>query len=299
MIDLLLAPFIAAMVILLSHSYFGLHIIQRGVIFVDLALAQIAALGGTVALLMGVQHGSALHYGASFVATLLGALLFSLSRFEESAVPQEAFIGITFVVASAAVILVAGLSPEGAEHFQETMTGTLIWVNWRTVGIITLSYAAVGLIHYLLRRPLLAISFAPGRVRRIRAWDFLFYATFGFVITQSVNVAGVLMVFSVLVMPTAISFLYTRSFSRALAIAWISGTAAVILGLTVSFSLDLATGPVLVLAFGAVLILMVLLWPWFGLKVSRDGKHGLVLGEFEAEADPQKATPYAGAAAGQ
>lgn len=284
MIDLLLPPFVAAMVILLSHAYLGLHVIQRGVIFVDLALAQIAALGGTVALIMGVQHGSPMHYGASFAFTLLGAFLFSITRFEDSAVPQEAFIGITFVLASAAVILLAGLSAEGAEHLQETMTGALIWVSWPTVAYVSASYAVIGLLHYLLRKPLLASSFDPGQVRRLRAWDFVFYATFGVVITSSVNIAGVLMVFSVLVIPSVVAFLYTRRFATALAIAWGCGTVAIVAGLGISFTLDLTTGPVLVLMFGAVLVVAVALWPRFGVRVERGARRGLTVGAFETEA---------------
>lgn len=281
MLDLLLAPLVAAMVILLSHAYFGLHVIQRGVIFVDLALAQIAALCGTAALVVGVTHGSPLHYAASFAFTLLGALVFSMTRFDDSPVPQEAFIGITFVLASAAVILLAALSSEGAEHLQETMTGTLIWVDWSTVGIVSLAFAAVGLLHYVLRKPLLAVTFAPGRVRHLRAWDFVFYGSFGFVITQSVNIAGVLMVFSVLVIPAVIAFLYTTSFRKALMIAWGSGTVAIVSGLAVSFLFDLATGPVLVLMFGVVLLVAVVFWPRFGVKLRRDSSHGLTLRAFE------------------
>lgn len=285
MIDLLLAPFVAAMVILLTHAYFGLHIIQRGVIFVDLALAQIAALGGTAALAVGVPHGSTLHYAASFGFTLLGALIFSLSRLDHSPVPQEALIGITYVLASAAVILLAGLSAEGAEHLQETMTGTLIWVRWSTVAYVTGFSALIGLLHYVLRRPLLSITFAPGTVRRIRFWDFVFYATFGVIITSSVNIAGVLMVFSVLVMPAVVAFLFTTSFRKALLIAWACGTAAIVVGLGVSFSLDIPTGPVLVLTFGAVLLVALALWPRHGVRVLAAGRRGLRVPVFTGSSD--------------
>jgi zinc/manganese transport system permease protein len=282
MLDLLMAPFAASMVILVTHAYFGLHVIQREVIFVDLALAQLAALGGTVALLLGVEHGSFDHYVASFLFTLLGAAIFSITREDESPVPQEALIGITFVLASAAVILLAGLSAEGAEHLQETMTGTLIWVDWHTVGVVTLSYGAIMLLHILFRKPLLSVSFAPERMKRLRFWDFFFYATFGVMITSSVNIAGVLMVFSVLVMPAVVAFLYTTSFTRALVIAWAAGTLAIVVGLGVSFSLDLATGPVLVLMFGVVLVVAMLLWPRYGVRVTGEGRRGLRVPAFTA-----------------
>jgi zinc/manganese transport system permease protein len=267
MIDLLLAPFIAAMIILLTHAYFGLHIIQRGVIFVDLALAQIAALGGTVGFLLGAEPGSDTIYAFSFGFTLIGALIFSGTRIKDSPVPQEALIGITYVVASAAVLLLAGLTSEGSEHIRESLTGALIWVTWPIVAKMVLSYGGVGLFHYIFRRPLLSITFAPDRTRKVFFWDLVFYATFGFAVTSSVNTAGVLMVFSVLVIPAVVAFFFTQKFARALWLAYGVGTAAILLGLGISFVLDWATGPVLVCSFGLLLLIALLLRPWFGVRV--------------------------------
>lgn len=284
MIELLLAPTAAALIILLTHAYFGLHVIQRGVIFVDLALAQIAALGTTVAFLMGAEHGTATAYAWAFGFTLLGALIFSVTRWEDSPVPQEAIIGITYVVASATVILLASFTAEGSEHLQETLTGSLIWVTWPTVVKVALSYGAIGFFHYLLRRKLLAISFAPEHATRLRAWDFVFYATFGVIITSSVQIAGVLMVFSVLVIPAVIAFFFCRSFTAALMLAWASGTVAVLGGIAISFSMDLTTGPVLVCAFGAVLLVAMALRPKFGRRVTRPEERGLQVAMFHGDA---------------
>lgn len=267
MIDLLIAPFIAAMIILLTHAYFGLHVIQRGVIFVDLALAQIAALGGTVGFLLGAEPGSDTIYLFSFGFTLLGALIFSGTRMKDSPVPQEALIGITYVVASAAVLLLAGLTSEGSEHVRESLTGSLIWVTWPTVVKMVLSYGAIGIFHWVFRRPLLSITFSPRGKRRVFLWDLLFYASFGFAVTSSVQTAGVLMVFSVLVIPAVIAFFFTQSFVKALWLAYAVGTGAIVLGLGVSFTLDWATGPVLVCSFGFFLLVALLLRPRFGVRV--------------------------------
>jgi zinc/manganese transport system permease protein len=277
MIDLLLAPFIAAMIILLTHAYFGLHIIQRGVIFVDLALAQIAALGGTVAFLMGAEPGSDTIYLFSFAFTLLGARIFSGTRLKESPVPQEAIIGITYVVASAAVLLLAGLTSEGSEHIRESLTGSLIWVTWPIVVKMLFSYGAVGLFHYIFRRPLLSITFSRKRDRKVFFWDLMFYASFGFAVTSSVQTAGVLMVFSVLVIPAVVAFFFTQQFSRALWLAYGVGTAAIVLGLLISFVLDWATGPVLVCSFGLFLLLALALRPWFGVRVKSPEEARLVV----------------------
>ena len=284
MIEILLPPFVAAMIILFTHAYFGLHVIQREVIFVDLALAQIAALGSTVAFLLGAAHGSNQAYLFAIGFTLLGALIFSFTRLEESPVPQEAIIGITFVVASAAVILLASFSSEGTEYVRETLTGSLIWVTWPSLAKMGATYAAIALFPYLMRRTMLAITFAPGRVRHLRFWDFVFYASFGVTITASVQVAGVLMVFSVLVIPAVIAFFYTRRFIHALLLAWITGTLAIVLGLGISFSLDITTGPVLVCSFGAVLLVAMTFRRRFGVRVRERSERGLVVKMFQGAA---------------
>ena len=253
MIDLIIPPIVAGLVILTIHAYLGLHVIARGVIFVDLAFAQIAALGTTVGILLGIGHGPGeLLFALGF--TLLGALIFSFTRMEDSAVPQEAIIGITFVVASAAVILIAGLTAEGAEHIRETMTGTLIWVDWPTIGKMAAAYAVVGAFHFANRRRFLSLTFAPEGMDGRRLWDFLFYVSFGVVIAFSVNVAGVLMVFSALVIPGVVAFLFTNRFGTALRIAWGAGAVAIVGGIGASFYWDLATGPLLVCAFGVLVV---------------------------------------------
>jgi zinc/manganese transport system permease protein len=192
-------------------------------------------------------------------------------------VPQEALIGITYVVASATVILLSSFSAEGAEHLQETMSGALIWVTWPTVIKVGLSYGAVGLLHYLLREKFLAVSFHEDRVSHVRFWDFIFYATFGTVITSSVQIAGVLMVFSVLVIPAVVAFFYARTFRRALLVAWGTGTVAILAGLGTSFWLDLTTGPVVVCAFGLLLMVALLFRRRFGVVLAPGERRGLVV----------------------
>jgi zinc/manganese transport system permease protein len=269
MLDLMIPPVVAALVILLIHAYLGLHVIARQVIFVDLAFAQIAAFGTTVALLMGIEMGTTLSTVFALAATLLGALIFSFTRMEEgSAVPQEAIIGIVYVVASAAVILLAGMTAEGAEHIKETLTGTLIWVDWPTIGKMAGVYALVGIFHFVLRRYFLSVSFHPEKVTKVRLWDFLFYVSFGIVISFSVEVAGVLMVFSALVIPAVIAFFFTNRFGVAVLIAWGSGALAIVAGIGASFYWDLATGPLLVCAFGLVLLVAGILKPFLGVKAS-------------------------------
>ena len=280
MIDLMIPPIAAALIILALHAYLGLHILAREVIFVDLAFAQIAALGTTVGLLFGVELGTPWSVLGAMGFTLVGAVLFSFTRMEDSPVPQEAIIGIVYVVASAAVILFAGFTAEGAEHIKETLTGTLIWIDWPTIVKMGAVYLAVGIFHWVVRSKMMAVSFAPERVGRLRSWDFLFYVSFGIAISFSVDVAGVLMVFSTLVIPGVAALLFTNRFGLALLLAWGVGAVAIVGGIAASFIWDVATGPLLVCSFGAVLVLAFGIRAAFSVKTGRE----VVVATLEAEA---------------
>lgn len=269
MLDLILLPLLAALIILVMHAYLGLHVLSRGVIFVDLAFAQIAAFGTTAALLAGLEHGTAGSLFFALVFTAIGALIFSFTRLENSPVPQEAIIGIAYVVASAAVLLLAGFTAEGAEHIRETLTGNLIWVDWRTVINLTIAYAVFGAFHWVFRRQLLAASFEPEKAKRPRWWDFLFYLSLGFVISFSVDIAGVLLVFSMLVIPGVIAFLFTDHLVRGLVIAWAVGALTLIAGIVSSFVWDITTGPLLVVAFGLSLVIAAVVRPAIGARTGR------------------------------
>lgn len=258
MIELMLTPLVAALILVGIHGYLGVHIIARGVIFVDLALAQVAALGYTAATLLGLASGSMEAYLLSVGATLLGAFVVSTSRIEHEYVTQEALIGVVYVAASAATILLAAQAPRGSEHVEELLTGTLLWVTWPEIWKTALVYGAVGLVHWWLRDRFLTISLDPERAAsrgwRVRWWDFLFYALFGIVVTSSVGIAGVLVVFSFLVIPAVVAFLFVRSPGRLLAVAWSVGALATVVGLAASFQLDLPTGPVIVCVFALTLL---------------------------------------------
>jgi zinc/manganese transport system permease protein len=267
MLDVMLPALVAALILVGIHGYLGIHIIARGVIFVDLALAQVAAVGWTAAHL-GLGDWVAAHSGLpaevagyviGFSATLAAAALFSLSRMEGTRVPQEAIIGIVYVVSSAATILLASQAPSGAEHVQDLLTGSLLWVTWPTIVKTGILYAILGFGHWMLRQRFFTISLTPqdaeARGWRVAWWDFLFYALFGLVVTSSVAIAGVLVVFSFLVIPAVIAFLFTERPRMLLGTAWCVGTLATLAGLAVSYRYDLPTGPLIVCAFAAALIL--------------------------------------------
>ncbi len=259
MLELMLTPLAAALLLVGTHGYLGVHIIARGVIFVDLALAQVAALGFTAATLIGFAPGSLETYLAGVGATLVGAFVLSLSRIEHEYVTQEALIGVVYVVASAATILLASKAPRGSEHVEELLTGTLLWVTWSEIWKTAAIYAVVFAIHWALRRRFLLMSLHPeeaaARGWRLSRWDFLFYALFGIVVTSSVGIAGVLVVFTFLVIPAVIAFMFVTTPYRLVAVAWAVGLVATLAGLLASFSFDLPTGPIIVCSFGLALLI--------------------------------------------
>lgn len=256
-IEFLWVPFLACLVLTGIHVYLGLHVLARGIIFVDLALAQVAALGITVALLAGhsIQSEAAYWYALAF--TLGGSLLFSATRTHRAPIPQEAIIGIVYAVSAAIAILVVDRAPQGSEHIKQLLVGSILTVSLRETGTLALLYGIVGAFHWAIRKPLLEISFHPetalAKGRRVRWWDFLFYASFGFVVTSSVQIAGVLLVFSYLIVPAAIAALLTQSAARRLALGWGLGFVVSVLGLVASAAWDLPTGAAVVTTFGALM----------------------------------------------
>jgi len=259
-IELMLPPFVACMLLVAIHGYFGLHVIARGVIFVDLAMAQIAALGATTGLLFHGAMVSTHPEWFSFGAVAIGAAVLALTRtHREGRVPHEAIIGIVYVVASAAALLIADKAPRGADVVKDILVGSILWITWPTIAKDAVAYAIIGLFLYLLRRRFETVSFRPAEATAngwsLRWWDFVFYLLFGFTVTFSVPIAGVLLVFSFLVVPAVIAFLYARRPVPMMLIAWTAGMIACTAGLAVSYALDLPTGPLIVCSFGMVLIL--------------------------------------------
>jgi zinc/manganese transport system permease protein len=256
----LLAPFLASLILTGIHAYLGVHVVERGVIFVDLALAQIAALGATVAILAGMDPHGTEAYWLSLAFTFMGAALFAFVRTRRSHIPLEAFIGIAYAVASAAAILAMSKATGETEHLKDMLVGNILAISMRDVAKTAVLYGAIGAFHYIFRRQFLLISTNPAAAEanglKIRLWDFLFYASFGFVVTSSVAIAGVLLVFCYLIVPSVGAMLFADGIGRRLAIGWTMGTLVSALGVYFSVLLDLPTGATIVCTFGAVLIVM-------------------------------------------
>src|SRR2546421_1140380 len=258
-------PFVASLILTGIHAYLGVHVVERGVIFVDLALAQIAALGATIAILIGMDpHGQGA-YWLSLAFTFVGAAIFALARTRRGHIPQEAFIGIAYAVASAAAILAMSKATGETEHLKDMLVGNILAVSRHEVIKTAILYGGVGLFHFIFRKKFLAISLSHNSPEQpdlnFRVWDFLFYASFGFVVTSSVAIAGVLLVFCYLIVPSVAAMLYADSIGKRLAIGWSMGTIVSALGVYLSLKLDLPTGATIVCTFGLVLIIMTIVRP--------------------------------------
>jgi zinc/manganese transport system permease protein len=265
LIALLWAPLLMCLVLTGIHAYLGIHVIAREVIFVDIAMAQIAALGATAAYLAGFDLDSPVSWATALGCTLLGAVVLTLTRSRERHLSQEAIIGVVYAVSAAGAVLLADRAPHGAEHVRTMLVGNIITARPDEVGRVALLYAAIGVVHWFCRRPLLLISrdpdaaFAQGW--RVRWWDLLFYATFGLVVASSVRIGGVLLVFSYLIVPSLAGIALGGSVGARLVIGWAFGSAVSVLGIIGSAALDLPTGATVVCAFGVALLVLWALAP--------------------------------------
>ena len=264
-LQLLAIPFLAMLVLTGIHTYLGIHVLSRNIIFVDLALAQISALGATVAFMLGYLPQSPTAYAYSLLFTILGAAILSLSRNWTGRLSQETFIGVVYVVSAAAAFLLVDKSPQGAEHIKQLLVGSLLTTTEEDLFKVLGLYSTVGFFHWLGRKRFQLISFQPEQATQIGwqiwLWDFLFYLSFGVVVTSSVALSGVLLVFCFLIVPAAIGTLYSTSVIGKLLVGWATGVFASSMGLSCSYLWDLPPGATIVCVFGATLMLAALLKP--------------------------------------
>jgi zinc/manganese transport system permease protein len=259
-----MAPAICMCLILVAIcGYVGVHVIMREVIFIDISLAQISALGASVSLLIGLELGEVRTCLISLAVTFLGAVLLSSTGRLKKIVPQEAFIGILYAVGSAGTLLVGDRLAHGSEHVKELMYGHLLWTNWKEIGFHCIVYACLGLVYWLIHAKLLVLSEKKDHGKKGKRgdvwWEFLFYALLGVLVTFAVRVAGVLLVFGFLIVPAAIGTLLVKSFFGRLIVGWVTGILVSILGTYLSYVMDFPTGAVIVVSLGLCLLVIAFL----------------------------------------
>jgi len=260
LLQLMKWPFVACLVLPWLLVYLGLHIVRRGVIFVDLALAQVAALGACTALLIGYDVHDWQSYALSIAFTLVGAAVFTFTRMRHDRVPQEALIGIVYVVAAAAGILVLSKSPGGKEELQRSLVGELLVVPPQEIGQTLGLFVVVGIVHFLFRAKFLRITCDCEEAEQaglaVRYWDFLFYALFGLVVTSFVHIGGVLLTFSYLIVPAVCANFLVNSLRAQLIVGWCVASFASIASLVVTAKGDLPIGATIVCGLGLTLVLV-------------------------------------------
>lgn len=250
-ISFFIAPLLMCFILVAIHCYLGLHVLKRGVIFVDLSLAQVAGLGSTIALLFHLDHDSKGAYFISLICTFIAAALFAWGRRKENIISQEVLIGLVYAFSSAMVVLVVNNLAHGAEHIKEILIGKILWVGYSDVYKTLCIYSLVAVIHFVYRHKFFAVT--RGEDIQNRAfWDFLFFALFGVVIASSVNVAGILLVFSFLIVPSLLATMFTSSIRKQVWIGFGLGAALSSLGMFVSYKMDYPAGAVLVVIFTIV-----------------------------------------------
>jgi len=253
-------PVVACVLLPWLLVYLGLHVVRRGIIFIDIAMAQMASLGICVAVLLHLNLESWPAFLIALGFTLLGAAIFSVTGKRSSQIPQEAVIGIAYVVAAAAAVLLLSRAAEGDEEIKNMLVGNILLVSPLDVWKCFALFFLVGAVHFIFRRAFLLVSFdrdgAYERGLRVRWWDFFFYALFGLVVTSFVRIAGVLLVFSYLIVPAVCGISLTNSLGKRLLVGWLIALLGGVTGLFFSFWLDLPSGAAIVCTFGVILVIV-------------------------------------------
>jgi len=253
-------PFLACVLMSSVLGYFGTHVLKREVIFIDIALAQIAAIGSIAAHMIFEAHGDSLAaYLCSFGCVLLAAGFYAFVRSRVSQISLEAVIGISYAIAAAAALFLVGIAPGGHMHIQHILSGSLLWTDWRQIITSLIVFSVIGCAFYLIRKPMNEISNGSQQDRteglRVVFWDFVFYALLGVVITLSVQVGGVVVVFAYLIIPATISVVFSTRLGLQLAIVWLTAIIASLGGLLFAYKYDFSIGPSIALFLGGILVI--------------------------------------------
>lgn len=251
-------------VVLVLHTYTGMHIIRRGIIFCDLVLDQLAAFGVVAGIGIGIKYGTPWSYVMAMAATLIGCILLAVVKPQNRLISQEAVIGIMYGMALVASLLLADKLPTGGDDLKNTLVGSMSWVSWPLVWTTSAVYCFLLLFHYVSRSRMIKFTESSLLVKGRTLWDFLFFLSQGIITILIVPVAGVLLAYGFLMIPAAIGVMFTRRWKMGLFIGWSSGMAACLLGLFFSYRTDSPYGPSLVLAMGLFFLVALFIrsiWP--------------------------------------
>ena len=250
----LAAPITVSVLLAGMLSYFGNHILSRGIIFIDIALAQIAALGTMLGLLIGITEGSPYLQIISLIFTLVIISIFALTKFERQVIPQEAIIGIIYGLGLGIAMLLAEKIPGGSNYITNTITGNILWVTWSDVISVAILFVVIALLHLFFKKQFIQISEhkenLPFSIQKVRVYELIFYITFGIVVVKAVPIGGIFMVFVLLIAPTAMATLFTQKWTNRFIWSWIIGIIGSFIGIYISYQLNISNGPAIVCLLG-------------------------------------------------
>jgi zinc/manganese transport system permease protein len=270
-LEFMLAPFTACLLLILIMVYFGIHVIKREIIFIDIALAQIAAFGSAISMVLhelniGHHHVEDDHSARSFMAYLfctIAAGVFTLLKSKKIKIPLEAIIGIAYAVAATGAVIILDKGAGGDVHIHDMLAGAILWVSWSQIFRFAIVVFVVGCFHYLFRKKFIGLTqdyYADkSSVSKPRLWDFLFYFSFGLVIVEAVNIGGILTIFAFLIIPASISSLFSQRWLSRILVGLLVGSVATITGLYLSWTMDVPSSPTIILTLGICLLFSLLL----------------------------------------
>lgn len=264
-IEFMVAPFVVCLLLIGINIYFGIHVIKREIIFIDIALAQIAALGGTFATVFrGLGHGHAGHshdehsllgYLLAIGFTTLAAAIFTILKSKKLPIPLESLIGIAYAVAATGSVILLDKAAGSDVHVHDMVAGSILWVSWGQILEVFIVFILIGAFHFLFRKRFLALTDNYNKNgEHSTLWDFLFYASFGIAVVHSVEVGGILTIFAFLIIPASISALFSNNWTSRILIGWGLGTVVTVCGLYLSWVMDVPSGPTVILFLGVALI---------------------------------------------
>ena len=278
-IGFILPPFIGCLFIVLINVYFGIHVIKREIIFIDIALASIAALGSVVGMVLfhstHAEHSHESHGILPYLFSLgfisIASYAFTMLKHRKISIPLEAIIGIAYAVATTLTVIILDKGAGGDVHVHDMLIGSVLWISWSQVIRIGTIVILVGTFHFIFRKKFLRLTEcfqdAYREMKRPKSWDFLFYFSFGIVVVEAVNIAGILTVFAFLILPSSLAVIVSHSWASKLRTGWVAGISASFIGLVLSIKLDVPSAPVIIVLLG----LFLLGW-FFVYKVKQAGK---------------------------
>ena len=262
-LDFMVQAFALSVIVGILLSYLGVHVISRGIVFVDLALGQISSLG--------VAYSDYIGTGKTvipIVFTLVGAFLMSFINIRDKRLKLEAIIGIIYAVTSAITVMLISKTPHGDSDIQEVLFGNILSVSWDQIKMVAIVFSAIGLLHLFFFKKFIAVTESFSRFDTtltknnfqtqgaFSLWNFLFYISIGLSIVFAVRLSGVIPVFSFLIIPAVGAIMIAKNNRSIIMLAALISVLGAFFGLNISYKFDFPAGSSIVTALGGIFLIV-------------------------------------------